>query len=63
MTEFEQAQIGELKRIADALENIGGFFQSFDDCIGMLPKETETFPMKFIRIAANVTGEITTDRY
>lgn len=26
MTEFEQAQIGELKRIADALENIGGFF-------------------------------------
>ena len=62
MTEFEQMQIEQLKRIADVLEDInstligmGGDMESLGDCVGTIPvRYTQGVAVRFLRIGGNV---------
>lgn len=62
MTEFEQKQIEQLKRIADVLEDIngalismGGDIESLGDCVGVIPaRYTQGIDLHFLRIGGSV---------
>lgn len=62
MTEFEQMQIEQLKRIADVLEdingaliNMGGDIKALGDCVGVIPpRYTQGVEYKFLRIGGSV---------
>lgn len=62
MTEFEQMQIEQLKRIADVLEDIngtlismGGDIEALGDCVGTIPaRYTQGIDVHFLRIGGSV---------
>ena len=62
MTEFEQMQIEQLKRIADVLEDIngalndmGGDIEALGDCVGVIPaRYTQGIDVHFLRIGGSV---------
>ena len=62
MTEFEQMQIEQLKRIADVLEginsaliNMGGDIEALGDCVGVIPpRYPQGMECKFLRIGGSV---------
>lgn len=62
MTEFEQMQIEQLKRIADVLEDIngtlismGGDIEELGDCVGVIPaRYTQGIDVHFLRIGGSV---------
>lgn len=64
MTEFEQMQIEQLKRIADVLEDINGALismsgniESLGECVGYAPSRqgyVKTEGYKFLRIGGSV---------
>lgn len=62
MTEFEQMQIEQLKRIADVLEDInsaligmGGDIEALGDCVGTIPaRYTQGDDVHFLRIGGSV---------
>ena len=62
MTEFEQMQIEQLKRIADVLEDIngtlismGGDIEALGDCVGVIPpRYPQGMECKFLRIGGSV---------
>ena len=62
MTEFEQMQIEQLKRIADVLEDIngslismGGDIEALGECVGTLPKRyLQSHDVHFLRIGGSV---------
>ena len=62
MTEFEQMQIEQLKRIADVLEDInsalirmGGDIEALSDCVGVIPaRYTQGIDVHFLRIGGSV---------
>ena len=66
MTEFEQMQIEQLKRIADVLEDIngtlismGGDIEALGDCVGVIPARcTQGIDLHFLRIGGSVDTEI-----
>ncbi len=66
MTEFEQMQIEQLKRIADVLEDIngtlismGGDIEALGDCVGVIPpRYTQGMECKFLRIGGSVDTEV-----
>lgn len=64
MTEYEQKQLDQLERIADALEDIVTKLSALDDleeCIGTRPPSAYhrpgALPTRFLRVG----GEISTD--
>lgn len=66
MTEFEQMQIEQLKRIADVLEDINGALismtvdiEALGECVGTIPtRYTQGVPYKFLRVGGSVdTGD------
>lgn len=62
MTEVEQMQIEQLKRIADVLEDIngalismGGDIEALGDCVGTIPaRYTQGHDVHFLRIGGSV---------
>lgn len=62
MTEFEQMQIEQLKRIADVLEDINGTLismgediEALGDCVGVIPpRYAQRMEYKFLRIGGSV---------
>lgn len=66
MTEFEQMQIEQLKRIADVLEDIngtlismGGDIEALGDCVGVIPpRYPRGMEYKFLRIGGSVDTEV-----
>ena len=62
MTEFEQMQIEQLKRIADVLEDINGALigmsgdiDALGDCVGTIPaRHTQGIDVRFLRIGGSV---------
>lgn len=64
MTEFEQMQVEQLKRIADVLEDInsaiidmGASIENLSDCVGYVPPQkgyVQTDEYKFLRIGGGV---------
>lgn len=62
MTEFEQMQIEQLKRIADVLEDIngtligmGGDIEALGDCVGAIPSRyAQGIDVHFLRIGGSV---------
>lgn len=62
MTEFEQMQIEQLKRIADVLEDINsaligmsGDIEALGDCVDTIPaRYTQGIDMRFLRIGGSV---------
>lgn len=66
MTEFEQMQIEQLKRIADVLEDIngtlismGGDIEALGDCVGTIPaRYTQGNEVRFLRIGGSVDSGV-----
>lgn len=66
MTEFEQMQIEQLKRIADVLEDINGTLismsgdiETLGDCVGVIPtRHTQGIDVHFLRIGGSVDTEV-----
>ena len=66
MTEFEQKQIEQLKRIADVLEDINGTLismsgdiESLGECVGVIPaRYTQGIDLHFLRIGGSVDSGV-----
>lgn len=66
MTEFEQMQIEQLKRIADVLEDINGTLismsgdiETLGDCVGVIPaRYTQGIDVHFLRIGGSVDTDV-----
>ena len=66
MTEFEQMQIEQLKRIADVLEDsngtlisMGGDIEALGDCVGVIPaRYTQGIDLHFLRISGSVDSGV-----
>lgn len=54
MTEFQQSQIEQLKRIADSLEGINESLEALAECVDEVPMTSYTPGYTFLRIGGGV---------
>lgn len=54
MTEFQQSQIEQLKRIADSLEGINESLEALAECVDEVPTTSYTPGYTFFRIGGGV---------
>lgn len=57
MTEFQQSQIEQLKRIADSLEGINESLEALAECVDEVPTTSYTPEYTFFRIGGSVSAD------